>query len=150
MLAALPDGTFVSATATTADGTSEFSSCRQVLPAGFVEWAVADGGNGHAYEYVRSPGTWAAARDAAAGRSFRGVAGHLVTIGSPAENTVVVNLRGNGDLRAWIGLTDEANEGTFTWITGESLQYHQLEFRGAERADAGRRLRRDVRERRLE
>jgi lectin-like protein len=123
VLEPVPDGMFITATATTIDGTSEFSGCRMVLPPGLVEWPVSEGGNGHVYEYVTVPGSWTTARAAAAARSFRGVAGHLVTVGSAAENTVVVNLRGNGDLRGWIGLTDEVVEGTFQWITGEPVDY---------------------------
>ena len=51
-----------------------------------------------------------------------GQAGHLVTITSAAENNFVANLVG-GDFRAWIGLTDEASEGNFQWVTGEALSY---------------------------
>jgi hypothetical protein len=122
---ALPVGTIVTATATTtADGTSEFSGCRTALPEGFVEWPVSQGGNGHVYEYVRTPGIWTDANTAAPLRSFRGVAGHLVTITSAAENEIVRSLRFNpsNDLRAWIGLTDAA-EGTFLWGTGEAFLF---------------------------
>jgi hypothetical protein len=124
-IAGVPEGVLVTATATTAEGTSEFSGCRTVLAPGFVDWPVSQGGNGHVYEYVRAPGTWTDANTAAQLRSFRGVAGHLATITSGAENDVVASLRFNpsNDLRGWIGLTDSGTEGTFLWGTGETLSF---------------------------
>ena len=44
---------------------------------------------------------------------------HLATITSETENTF---LNASG-WDAWIGLTDEAVEGTFVWVTGEPLSY---------------------------
>ncbi|HJR58889.1 MAG TPA: lectin-like protein [Vicinamibacterales bacterium] len=120
---ALPAGVLVTATATTAEGTSEFSGCRMALPPGFGDWPVFAGGNGHVYEYVTTPGTWTAAEAAARARSFRGVAGHLATIHSSSENTIITDLRGTGDMRGWIGLTDSITEGTFQWITGEGVGF---------------------------
>ena len=111
---------------TTPDGngsTSPFSSCQMAVPPGFAFSAPAAGGNGHVYEYVPAPGPWTTARDAALLRTFRGVPGHLATITSAFENGVVAGLRFNGDLRGWIGLTDETVNGTFTWVTGEPLVY---------------------------
>lgn len=51
--------------------------------------------------------------------------GHLVTISDEPENTFVVDLaRQKGVERDfWIGLTDEAKEGAFVWVTGEPLNY---------------------------
>jgi hypothetical protein len=88
-----------------------------------VEWPVAAGGNGHFYEYVRAPGTWTNARAAAAGRTHLGLPGYLATIACPAENDFVTALRGGGDIRAWIGYTDESSEGSFQWVTGEGYSY---------------------------
>ena len=104
--------------------TSQFSNCQMAVPPGFKFSAPSDGGNGHVYEYVESPGAWTAARTAAAARTFRGVNGHLVTITSGFENSLVGSFRGaTGDLRGWIGLTDEVTEGAFRWITGEPVSY---------------------------
>jgi hypothetical protein len=103
--------------------TSPFSNCQMAVPPGFAFSAPAAGGNGHVYEYVPAPGSWTTARDAALVRTFRGVPGHLATITSAFENSVVGALRFDGDLRGWIGLTDEVVNGSFTWITGEPLIY---------------------------
>ena len=79
--------------------------------------------NGHFYELIRKGGiTWQDARDAAAASVFNGVNGHLVTITSAAENDFVAGLS-SFDLRPWIGLTDEASEGNFVWITGEPFVF---------------------------
>ncbi|HET7091989.1 MAG TPA: C-type lectin domain-containing protein, partial [Thermomicrobiales bacterium] len=125
-------GQIVTALATTGDhvaaanapgSTSPFSGCQMALPPGFVFSAPSAGGNGHVYEYVPVPGSWTTARTAASSRLFRSVAGHLVTIGDAIENGIVGGLRSGGDLRGWIGLTDEAVNGSFGWITGEPLGY---------------------------
>ena len=126
-------GQIITALATTGDqittpgivgSTSQFSNCQMAIPPGFAFAAPSNGGNGHVYEYVQSPGTWTTARTAAATRTFRGVTGHLVTITSAVENALVGSFRGaNQDLRGWIGLTDEVTEGTFQWITGEPVTY---------------------------
>ena len=97
-----------------------------VIYPGVTQWSVDAGGNGNYYEYVREGGlTWAAARAAAEARSHAGFSGRLVTIGSAAENAVVASLRGEGDLRAWIGLSDPDSAGpnTFAWISGEPFTY---------------------------
>jgi hypothetical protein len=72
---------------------------------------------------VPTPGTWTAANTAAPGRTFRGVTGHLATITSAFENGIVDTLRNNNQLRGWIGLTDQANEGAYLWVTGESFGF---------------------------
>jgi hypothetical protein len=124
-LAQVPANTFVSATATTADGTSEFSSCA-LVPAGVVEWPTSQDGNGHFYQYVRQPGlSWTEASAAASQMSYNGWSGHLVSIAYGSENAFVNALRNGGDMRAWIGLSDPNGiaEGSWRWITGETFDY---------------------------
>ncbi len=85
---------------------------------------VLNPANGHHYELINTGTgiTWQAARDAAAASVFNGVNGHLVTITSAAENAFVAGLSPS-DFRPWIGLTDEASEGNFVWITGEPFVF---------------------------
>ena len=50
--------------------------------------------------------------------------GHLVTIGSAEENSFLP-VPGVG---YWIGLTDEAEEGVWQWVTGEPLTYENWRY----------------------
>ena len=105
--------------------TTLFSNSFVVYP-GVTQWSVDAGGNGNFYEYVRVGGlSWQAAQTAAAGRSHQGFTGRLVTITSAAENAFVTALRGEGDLRAWIGAQDPDGAGPngFAWITGEPFTF---------------------------
>lgn len=47
------------------------------------------------------------------------IQGHLVTIGSKAEDDFVYQLYPN----TWLGLTDGDQEGNWQWVTGEPLIY---------------------------
>jgi hypothetical protein len=120
----LPVGTRVFMTATDSAGnTSEFKSCVDVT-APAVSYSAA---TGHYYQYV-NVGTpdWNTANSAANAATFAGLSGHLVSITSAAEQTVVHNLKtqmGLGDMRAWIGLYDPSGSGNFGWTTGEGLIY---------------------------
>jgi hypothetical protein len=78
--------------------------------------------NGNTYQLVFANLTWTSAEAAAEATLRDGQPGHLVTIGSAAENSFVANLS-SGDFRAWIGLSDTANEGSFAWVTGEPVTY---------------------------
>ena len=69
--------------------------------------------NGHKYFRSNFSRTWAQGKAEAIAKGA-----HLVTINSQAENNL---LSGAGE--AWIGLTDEAVEGTFAWVTGEPVTY---------------------------
>ncbi|MCR5632222.1 MAG: leucine-rich repeat protein [Eubacterium sp.] len=73
--------------------------------------------NGHTYEMYNSNVGWKDARDIAQSKG-----GHLVTINSSEEKTFIDSFISDGGNSAyWIGGTDEASEGTFTWVTGESF-----------------------------
>lgn len=71
--------------------------------------------NGHTYYYSNSRAT---ATNAIQNASDLG--GHLLTIGSQAENNFIGN---KVDVPIWIGITDTNTEGDFKWITGEPVIY---------------------------
>lgn len=70
--------------------------------------------NGHSYYRSTGSMTWTDARQACLN-----MGGHLVTSTTLAENNFLFNLWPNG----WIGLTDEAVEGTWRWVTGEPFTW---------------------------
>jgi len=70
---------------------------------------------GHTYYVSTSRMTW---QDAKLLCQEKG--GHLVTISDAAENNFVYQ---NTSAASWIGLTDEAQEGVWQWITGEPVSY---------------------------
>lgn len=73
--------------------------------------------NGHYYKLYESASTWKKAKSLC-----ESLGGHLVTITSEGEqNFVYNNIAGNR--YAWIGATDEAKEGSWKWITGETWSY---------------------------
>src|SRR6267142_1384850 len=101
--------------------------------AGAVSSALADpqysgpygtGGSYNVYEFVRTSLTWDEARVAAAGVSFNGVPGTLVTVRNAAQNNFLHNF-GPGDW--WIGLTDSDAVST---IDGRTMPGHEA---GADR-----------------
>lgn len=74
-----------------------------------------DTGTGNFYQYVGTTSTYAAATAAAGAQAIHGVAGHLVTITSLAENNYVRAL-GSGSI--WLGATDVGIEGDWIWGAG--------------------------------
>jgi hypothetical protein len=70
--------------------------------------------NGHSYYRSTGTATWTNARSNCAA-----MGGYLVTITSSGEQSFLFNLWPSG----WIGLTDEVNEGTWRWVTGETYSY---------------------------
>jgi len=83
---------------------------------------VLNPANGHHYELISTILSWTDAKSAAEASVFEGVNGHLVTITSASENAFVEGLVPNNSI-VWIGFTDEVNEGTFLWVTGEPVIY---------------------------
>jgi hypothetical protein len=70
--------------------------------------------NGHSYYRSTGTATWTTARSNCAA-----MGGYLVTITTSAEQSFIFNIWPSG----WIGLTDEVNEGTWRWVTGETYSY---------------------------
>jgi hypothetical protein len=70
--------------------------------------------NGHSYYRSTGSAYWTNART-----NCSNMGGHLVTITSSGEQNFLFNLWPSG----WIGLTDEVNEGTWRWVTGETYSY---------------------------
>ncbi|MDG5492731.1 T9SS type B sorting domain-containing protein [Psychroserpens sp. SPM9] len=71
---------------------------------------------GHYYLYVTSDGvTWTAARDAAEDLNYFGLQGYLATLTTEEES----QFAGEQSLgTGWIGASDAASEGDWTWVTG--------------------------------
>jgi hypothetical protein len=70
--------------------------------------------NGHSYYRSTGSAYWTNART-----NCSNMGGHLVTITNSGEQNFLFNLWPSG----WIGLTDEVNEGTWRWVTGETYSY---------------------------
>jgi cysteine-rich repeat protein len=77
-------------------------------------WSV----NHHCYSRFATPATWANARAACAAQHT-----HLATLTSDAENGAVTGAILLGTVAHWMGLNDEASEGSFAWITDEPSGY---------------------------
>jgi hypothetical protein len=74
---------------------------------------------GHAYEFFSEQITWKAAAVKCAL-----LGGHLVTIESADENKFVAELlAAAGRVDAWIGITDEGQEGVWRMVDGKPLTY---------------------------
>jgi len=84
---------------------------------------VQNPGNGHYYDVISGGSwNWAEARTDALGRSHEGLQGHLVAIGSEAENDFLtddMDVPGN----SWIGAYQDESGGEpadgWAWVTGE-------------------------------
>lgn len=91
-------------------------------------------GTGHYYEYFSAPGIdWDDANTAAQGSTYAGVAGHLATLTSGAEDLFVHNNRGSL-AEFWAGgyqvPSGETNSfAGWTWVNGEgSFAYTNWQF----------------------
>jgi hypothetical protein len=114
-----------------APSTVTFTGATQALPAGVQVYRIKDGGNGNAFRYVLDNQSWVSSEKKAQDLVLLGVSAHLATIHSPGENEFVaarVREVCGSDLskcksQGWIGLNDDAIEGTYVWVTGEEFTY---------------------------
>src|SRR5262245_1523658 len=86
-----------------------------------VAGAIQNPDNLHWYLFVRvSPyATWATCKSAAEGQG-----GHLATITTSTEQQwLTQNVPSGPQIAWWIGGTDSASEGIWTWLTGEPWSY---------------------------
>jgi len=126
-LAANADGSYTYTPTPGFTGTDTFTYLVQL--AGPVLAAPAAG---HYYEYVSAPGScWAAAKTAAAARTYNGMAGYLATLTTAAE---VATLARRTSGQYWFGASDAAVEGEWRWQTGPEAG--QLFWRGADNGTA--------------
>jgi tetratricopeptide (TPR) repeat protein len=86
-------------------------------PTGTPDPRVVNPANQHLYLYVDSARTWHEARNYCA---LQG--GYLATIQTATENEFIYQLTG-GNSSVWLGATDEAEEGVWSWVTGEPWTY---------------------------
>lgn len=86
--------------------------------AAIVSGPIVNPLNGHRY-YLLTPNTWTASQAEAVQ-----MGGHLVTINDSDENQWVFDtFSRTGQYGLWIGLNDGANEGSFVWSNGETVQF---------------------------
>lgn len=82
-----------------------------------TEWII-NPANGHSYKFVTGCGHWHDCEDVAVSEGA-----HLVTINSEEEQVWLNNTFGMSNWHAWIGFTDELEEGNWVWISGEPVTY---------------------------
>jgi hypothetical protein len=87
-----------------------------------VSLFVRSSSNHNIYEFVPGLITWKQAKAQARARTFSGKTGHLVTITSAKEQTVVEELLDKANLvtfdQIWLGGSDAGREGRWKWVTG--------------------------------
>lgn len=70
--------------------------------------------NGHWYLLLNQERSWHTSHE-----YCRGMEAHLVTISDEAENRFVYAISS----LTWLGASDEKEEGTWAWVTGEAMTY---------------------------
>ena len=80
-----------------------------------------DDGLNYEFDY-NSNMPWTSTKPAAENSTYTGASGHVVTITTANENTLVDNLVPD-ESHSWIGLSDETTEGQHKWVTDDSYDY---------------------------
>lgn len=98
-----------------------------ILASSAIAAPVLNPNNGHYYEVVAGPLSWANANAAASASSYLGLPGHLVTFTSAAENNWFTTTFGYLGSVPWIGLYQPPGSaeptGGWTWVTGEAYSF---------------------------
>ena len=100
-----------------------FTPATMAAEADAVQWSTGSGGNGHWYQL--SPRPVEGLDDAielAASTMWMGQPGYVVSILSEGEKDFLVDAFG-GEIEYVIGYTDRDEEGSWTWVSGESSGY---------------------------
>lgn len=84
---------------------------------------TVDPATGRTYEISQAAEPWGDAANNARLLSVDGYQGYITTINNAAENDFVLRFFTQYTNTIWIGLSDEATEGTFVWANGEPLTY---------------------------
>lgn len=105
-----------SCTVTVTDNSNSGDADENKIPSDAKEF------NGHKYYIYENSMTWQEAKE-----YCENLGGYLVTITSKEEQEFIQNYiaeKNYSNKRFWIGTTDSAKEGTWTWVTGEKFSYN--------------------------
>jgi hypothetical protein len=129
-----PNSTAVSFDQST--GTILLAGVSQALPSSVLVYRIGNGGNGNAYEYTVGGRSWISANNQVRDYRLLGVGGHLATLTDAGENAFVASFFSTFanlcpgvtnpkqcKFKGWIGLSDDAVEGTYRWVTGETFSF---------------------------
>ena len=91
----------------------KFPNYKPGIPSDAMEW------QGHYYAVIDNCSTWEEAKE-----YCEALGGHLATITSAEEDKVLYRyVKSKGYTSAYFGLSDVEKEGTWVWVTGESMEY---------------------------
>lgn len=82
---------------------------------------VVNPANGHSYYVTEGSMTWAQAEAWAVSKG-----GHLVAVNDAVEDSWIHSNLGLSSGYYWLGANDAANEGVFTWVTGEAFTFQNF------------------------
>nr|WP_321357917.1 MBG domain-containing protein [uncultured Draconibacterium sp.] len=74
--------------------------------------------NGHFYEHVTGSYSWAAAKTAAAAKTYYGLQGYLCTVTSEEENSHILKIEDDPNGTLWLGASDNDTPNTWKWLSG--------------------------------